>query len=120
MNGRFYLIGHPLGHSFSPSLHRLFGNDRYSLMDLEEDAVGPFLESREFDGLNVTIPYKRTVIPFMDGGTIYDRGLYGELTALAAEKGIPWQTKTWISGGTDASASWSIRKTGAPWPPGGP
>lgn len=52
----------------------------------------------------VCAPGAGPVIPFMDGGTIYDRGLYGELTALAAEKGIPWQTKTWISGGTDASA----------------
>ncbi len=52
----------------------------------------------------VCIPGKGPVIPFMDGGSIYDRGLYRTLTALAEEKGIPWQTKTWISGGTDASA----------------
>jgi len=52
----------------------------------------------------VCAPGKGPVIPFMDGGSIYDRGLYGELTALAEELGIPWQTKTWISGGTDASA----------------
>ena len=56
----------------------------------------------------VCAPGKGPVIPFMDGGAIYDRGLYRELTALAAEKGIPWQTKTWISGGTDASA---VQKT---------
>lgn len=43
------------------------------------------------------------VIPFMDGGTIYDRGLYKELTALAEANGIPWQTKTRVAGGTDAS-----------------
>ncbi len=52
----------------------------------------------------VCIPGRGPVIPFMDGGSIYDRGLYRTLTALAEEKGIPWQTKTWISGGTDASA----------------
>ncbi len=52
----------------------------------------------------VCIPGKGPVIPFMDGGSIYDRGLYRTLTALAEEQGIPWQTKTWISGGTDASA----------------
>ena len=44
------------------------------------------------------------VIPFMDGGTIYDRGLYETLTRLAAENGIEWQTKTYISGGTDGAA----------------
>ena len=58
----------------------------------------------------VCAPGKGPVIPFMDGGTIYDRGLFRELTALAEEKGIPWQTKTWISGGTDASV---IQKTAA-------
>ena len=57
----------------------------------------------------VCIPGKGPVLPFMDGGSIYDRGLWKEMTALAEEKGIPWQTKTWISGGTDASV---IQKTG--------
>lgn len=42
------------------------------------------------------------VIPFMDGGTIYDRELYHILTKIAEEKEIPWQTKQYISGGTDA------------------
>lgn len=44
------------------------------------------------------------VVPFMDGGTIYDRELYDRLTRLAEERKIPWQTKQYISGGTDASA----------------
>ena len=56
----------------------------------------------------VCAPGKGPVLPFMDGGSIYDRQLWRELTALAEAKGIPWQTKTWISGGTDAS---SIQKT---------
>lgn len=52
----------------------------------------------------VCAPGRGPVIPFMDGGTIYDRALFETLTALADEKGIPWQTKTRIAGGTDASA----------------
>ncbi len=44
------------------------------------------------------------VIPFMDRGTIYNRELFQTLTRLADENGIPWQTKTMIAGGTDASA----------------
>ena len=44
------------------------------------------------------------VIPFMDRGTIYDRELYALLSRLAEENDIPWQTKTRIAGGTDASA----------------
>lgn len=50
----------------------------------------------------VCSPGKGPVIPFMDGGTIYDRGLYQLLTKLCEEQGIPWQTKEYISGGTDA------------------
>lgn len=41
-------------------------------------------------------------MPFMDGGTIYDRSLFLLLRRLAEEHDIPWQTKQYISGGTDA------------------
>lgn len=44
------------------------------------------------------------VIPFMDGGTIYDRGLYKIATKLADENNIKWQTKRMVAGGTDAAA----------------
>ena len=43
------------------------------------------------------------VIPFMDGGSIYDRELFTVLTGLAEENDIPWQTKNVISGGTDGA-----------------
>lgn len=44
------------------------------------------------------------VIPFMDKGTLYHPGLYKALTALADAKGIKWQTKRMVAGGTDAAA----------------
>jgi endoglucanase len=44
------------------------------------------------------------VVPFMDGGTMYDRQLYDRVTRLATAQNISWQTKTYISGGTDAAA----------------
>lgn len=50
----------------------------------------------------VCSPGKGPVIPFMDGGTIYDRGLFEQLRDLAVQNGIPWQTKHYIAGGTDA------------------
>jgi len=49
-------------------------------------------------------PGKGVVIPFMDRGTIYDKGLYALATKTAEKNGIKWQTKTYIAGGTDASA----------------
>ncbi len=45
---------------------------------------------------------KGVVIPFMDGRTIYSRELYAVLTSLADKNNITWQTKTYVSGGTDA------------------
>jgi len=53
---------------------------------------------------------KGVVIPYMDKGTIYDRELYGMLSRLAEENGLPWQTKSRVAGGTDASA---IQRSGA-------
>lgn len=52
----------------------------------------------------VCYPGKGPVVPYMDGGTVYDWGLYELLRELAEENGIPWQTKEYVSGGTDARA----------------
>jgi len=50
----------------------------------------------------VCVPGKGPVISYMDGATIYDRGLFDMLRELAEEHGIPWQTKEYIAGGNDA------------------
>ena len=50
----------------------------------------------------VCAPGKGPVISYMDGGTIYDRGLFEDLRRLAEDNGIPWQTKEYIAGGNDA------------------
>lgn len=56
------------------------------------------------DRQKVCGPGKGPVIPFMDGSTVYDRELFEQLRSLAVEHKIPWQTKQYISGGTDAGA----------------
>ena len=56
------------------------------------------------DRQKVCGPGKGPVIPFMDGSTVYDRELFELLRTLAVEHDIPWQTKEYISGGTDAGA----------------
>lgn len=58
------LIGETLGHSFSPAIHRMLGNYSYRLFELSPEELGPFLRNSAFDGLNVTIPYKKAVIPY--------------------------------------------------------
>ncbi len=60
------LIGYPLGHSWSREIHQYFTKQKYELFPLEEKDMIDFLKSKDFDGLNVTIPYKETVIPYLD------------------------------------------------------
>ena len=60
------LIGERLGHSFSPAIHGKLSDYEYKLYELSPEQVGPFLEAKAYDGLNVTIPYKKTVIPYCD------------------------------------------------------
>ena len=52
-------------------------------------------------GKRVCAPGKGVVIPYMDGGTIYDRQLFETLREIAEERQIPWQTKEYLSGGTN-------------------
>lgn len=60
------LIGEHLGHSWSVEIHGLIAPYRYELCELAPDELGPFLKARQFKGLNVTIPHKETVIPYLD------------------------------------------------------
>ena len=60
----FGLLGEHLGHSFSPAIHRQLGGYDYQLVELPPDQVGPFLQKGSFRGLNVTIPYKKTVMAY--------------------------------------------------------
>ena len=57
------LLGEKLGHSYSPAIHALLGEYEYRLYEKAPDEVESFLRSGDFDGLNVTIPYKKTVLP---------------------------------------------------------
>lgn len=60
------LLGKTLGHSVSPEIHAaLTHRYDYRLFEIPEDDLETFLRSDRFDGLNVTIPYKRAVIPYL-------------------------------------------------------
>lgn len=60
------LIGEKLGHSFSKEIHQKLANYDYRLIELSEDEFKKFMTAREFEGINVTIPYKEAVIPYLD------------------------------------------------------
>lgn len=59
------LLGEHLGHSFSPQIHALLADYGYELFEMPEEEVQPFLASDKFDFINVTIPYKKTVMPYL-------------------------------------------------------
>ena len=59
------LLGEKLGHSFSPQIHALLGDYEYKLFEVAPENLGDFLRSGTFKGLNVTIPYKKAVMPYL-------------------------------------------------------
>ena len=70
------LLGRKLGHSFSPQIHKHLGDYSYEIFEREPEDLEAFLKHGEWEGLNVTIPYKKDVIPFLD-----------ELSPIAAKLG---------------------------------
>ena len=87
------LLGEHLGHSYSPLIHSLLADYSYTLFEMPKEDVGTFLRTGDFYALNVTIPYKKTVMRYLDGispearkigsvNTIVrgDMGLYGDNT----------------------------------------
>ena len=124
---RFYLIGGRLGHSWSAEIHRAFGRYDYELLELSPAELGPFLEARDFAGLNVTIPYKEAVIPYLDrldpaaaaigavntvvnhGGVLWGYNTdFGGMAAALVRDGIDLKGKTVLILGTGGSSKTAL------------
>ena len=58
-------IGRKLPHSFSREIHALIENYRYELLELEPEELDGFMKKADFRAVNVTIPYKEAVIPYL-------------------------------------------------------
>ena len=93
------LIGETLKHSYSAEIHEKLGGYKYELLEIKSEKLEEFFRKREFKAINVTIPYKETVIPYLDWisdtarrigavNTIVNRGgkLYGYNTDFAGMK----------------------------------
>lgn len=63
------LLGQKLSHSYSPAIHSYLGSYNYELYEKEPEELEVFLKSGDFTGINVTIPYKKAVIPYLDSLT---------------------------------------------------
>lgn len=93
---KYGLIGEHLKHSYSCEIHAQIADYEYELHEIPPSGLGGFLKKREFNAINVTIPYKQDVIPFLDEisdtakrigavNTIVNRNgrLYGDNTDFA-------------------------------------
>ena len=63
---RYGLVGKTLAHSYSKEIHESLGRYEYDLFSLSSDEMTDLVRSGDFDGLNITIPYKKDVIPLCD------------------------------------------------------
>ena len=129
------LIGEHLPHSFSKEIHDQLADYTYELHEVEKDDLDAFMRSKDFKAINVTIPYKQDVIPYLDEisesareigavNTIVNRGgrLCGDntdqmgMTALIRKLGLDLNGKTVLilgTGGTSRTAQYVCKKLGA-------
>ncbi len=69
---KYGLIGEHLGHSFSKQIQTRIAEIEnvkdydYQLVELDKEEFKEFMEKKDFKGINVTIPYKKDVIPYLD------------------------------------------------------
>ncbi len=61
----FGLLGEKLGHSFSKEIHESINDYKYNLIEVSKDNFDKFMVDRNFNAINVTIPYKEMVIPYL-------------------------------------------------------
>lgn len=132
----FGLLGATLKHSFSPQIHARLGAYEYRLCEVRPEDLRAFMETRAFDGINVTIPYKKAVIPYCaelsdrarrissvntilkraDGSLYGDNTDYEGFAALLLDAGFdPAGHKTVIlgSGGSSATVKAVLEDRGA-------
>ena len=124
---KYGLIGEKLGHSFSKTVHSKIASYDYELLEIPKTDIDSFMQKRDFCCINVTIPYKETVIPYLDeisdeaksigavntivnkNGRLfgYNTDFYG-LSSLINKNSIEIKNKTVLilgSGGTSKTAN---------------
>ena len=130
------LLGRTLGHSYSPAIHARLGDYAYDLYEKEPEELADFLQSGDFTGLNVTIPYKKAVVPYCarlsetaqllgsvntlvrlpDGSLYGDNTDYDGFLSMVRLSGITLRGKKALvlgSGGASVTAQAVLRSLGA-------
>ena len=129
------LIGEKLGHSYSKEIHEKIAPYTYELKEIAPKDVDAFMTERPFKAINVTIPYKQTVIPYLThisetakeigavnvvvnkGGVLYgDNTDFAGICALIAHAGVDVSGKKVLvlgTGGTSKTARYAAKSLGA-------
>ena len=79
------LLGRKLGYSYSKEIHEAFGQYKYELIEIRPEELEDFIQRKNLKGLNVTIPYKKAVIPYLDDLT-YEAKLMGVVNTIKFEQ----------------------------------
>lgn len=108
---KYGLLGEKLGHSYSKEIHALLADYEYELCEVNKEELDALMRKKEFCAVNVTIPYKQTVIPYLDGiseraksigavNAIVNRGgkLYGDNTDFAGMRALAIRTGADMNG----------------------
>ena len=130
------LLGQKLGHSYSPQIHAALADYDYRLFEVEPEDLAGFLNRTPFQGLNVTIPYKKAVLPYCAGLSEAARAMGSVNTLVRQKDGTLWGDNTdWVgfcaildslaipvqgkkalvlgSGGAGVMAAWVLQNRGA-------
>jgi len=129
------LLGRKLGHSYSPQIHTFLGDYSYELFEREPEDVEHFLTYGDFSAINVTIPYKKTVMPYCrltetarymgsvntiirqrDGSLLGHNSDYFGFTSMVKKSGLHPRGKKCLvlgSGGASVTAVAVLKEMGA-------
>lgn len=104
---KYGLLGRKLGHSHSPELHRAFGCPDYGLFEVEPEELEAFLRREDIAGLNVTIPYKRAVLPYLQALSPEAEAIGSVNTIVRRPDGSLWGDNTDARG-----LNWALERSG--------
>ncbi len=129
---KYGLIGEKLGHSFSKIIHEKIADYTYELREIPKSEIDEFMKKREFTAINVTIPYKQTVIPYLDyidpvadeigavntvvnrEGKLYGYNTdFGGLKMLIEKQGFSYEGKKVLVTGTGGTSKTACAVAGA-------
>lgn len=91
---RYGLLGQKLSHSYSPQIHTALAGYPYELIQIEPNELDSFMRQKDFTGINVTIPYKKSVLPYCDALSDQAKRLGAVNTVVKLPDGRLWGHNT--------------------------